>query len=129
MPATALAMAIFLFSLTGIPPFAGFIGKVYLFKAVIAKEYYWLAVIGVLNSVVSLYYYVRIVKAMYLDAPIADTEYREAPAPAALAPAVAVSRIHSVILVLLAVPSVYFGIRFGLVDAVSELGRSIFLGR
>ncbi|MFN0151965.1 MAG: NADH-quinone oxidoreductase subunit N [bacterium] len=125
MPATAAAMAIFLFSLTGLPPFAGFIGKVYLFKAVIAKEFYWLAVIGVLNSVVSLYYYVRIVKVMYLDSP-SDAAPAGGLAPM---PAVAVSRLHSVLLVLLAVPSVYFGIRFGLVDAVSELGRSIFLGR
>jgi NADH-quinone oxidoreductase subunit N len=118
MPALALSMAVFLFSLTGIPPFAGFIGKVYLFKAVIAKEYYWLAVIGVLNSVVSLYYYVRIVKVMYLDIPDEGT----------MPAAVPVSRLHGLVLGLLAVPTVYFGIRFGVVDAVADIGQRLFLG-
>jgi len=65
----AVAMAIFLFSLTGLPPFAGFVGKVYLFAAVIEKELYLLALVGVLNSVVSLVYYARIVRTMFLDQP------------------------------------------------------------
>ena len=66
-PLVAVSMGIFLFSLTGIPPLSGFFGKWLLFKAVLTKEFYWLAIIGLLNSVVSLYYYVRIVKAMILD--------------------------------------------------------------
>ena len=66
-PFVAVAMAIFLFSLTGLPPFAGFFGKWLLFAAVIKQELYWLAIIGLLNSVVSLYYYARIVKAMFLE--------------------------------------------------------------
>jgi NADH-quinone oxidoreductase subunit N len=66
-PFVAVAMAIFLFSLTGIPPFAGFFGKWLLFVAVIKQELYWLAIVGLLNSVVSLYYYARIVKAMFLE--------------------------------------------------------------
>ena len=66
-PLVAGAMAIFLFSLTGIPPFAGFFGKWLLFAAVLEQGYYWLALVGLLNSVVSLYYYARIVKAMYLE--------------------------------------------------------------
>ena len=66
-PYVAGAMAIFLFSLTGIPPFAGFFGKWLLFNAVISEDLYWLAFIGLLNSVVSLYYYARIIKAMYLE--------------------------------------------------------------
>ena len=74
-PLVAGAMAIFLFSLTGIPPFAGFFGKWLLFTAVIDKGLYWLAFVGLLNSVVSLYYYARIVKAMYLEnAEEAETE-------------------------------------------------------
>ena len=72
-PLVAGAMAIFLFSLTGIPPFAGFFGKWLLFTAVIDKGLYWLAFVGLLNSVVSLYYYARIVKAMYLESA-EDTE-------------------------------------------------------
>ena len=65
----AVAMAIFLFSLTGLPPLAGFIGKFYLFAAVVKGQFYWLAVVGILNSVVSLYYYAKIVKTMFLDEP------------------------------------------------------------
>jgi len=65
----AVAMAIFLFSLAGIPPFAGFIGKFYLFAAVIRADFYLLALVGGLNSVVSLYYYARIVRTMFLDQP------------------------------------------------------------
>ncbi|NOY77848.1 MAG: NADH-quinone oxidoreductase subunit N, partial [Calditrichaeota bacterium] len=68
-PFIAIALAIFMFSLTGLPPFAGFIGKVYLFAAVIQQQWYILAVIGVLNSVVSLYYYANVVKVMFLDQP------------------------------------------------------------
>jgi len=60
-------MAVFLFSLIGIPPFAGFVGKIYLFAAVISQKIYWLAVVAALNTVVSLYYYLRIVKAMFLE--------------------------------------------------------------
>ncbi|HVN87758.1 MAG TPA: NADH-quinone oxidoreductase subunit N [Candidatus Binatia bacterium] len=67
--APAVAMAVFLFSLAGLPPLGGFIGKFYLFAAVIERQFYWLALVGVLNSVVSLYYYARIVKAMFLDQP------------------------------------------------------------
>ena len=63
----ALAMAIFLFSLAGLPPFAGFIGKFLVFQAGVAGKLYALVVIGLLNSVVSLYYYARVVKAMFLD--------------------------------------------------------------
>jgi NADH-quinone oxidoreductase subunit N len=66
-PFVCIAMAIFLFSLIGIPPFAGFVGKVYLFAAVISQKIYWLAVIAALNTVVSLYYYLRVVKAMFLE--------------------------------------------------------------
>jgi NADH-quinone oxidoreductase subunit N len=66
----AAAMAIFLFSLAGLPPFAGFIGKFYLFAAVVQEEMWLLAVVGGLNSVIALYYYARIVKAMYLENPV-----------------------------------------------------------
>src|SRR5881392_873653 len=61
MQLAAFAMLLFMLSLGGIPPTAGFMGKFWLFSAAIDAHYYWLAVIGVLNSAVSLYYYVRIV--------------------------------------------------------------------
>jgi NADH-quinone oxidoreductase subunit N len=67
----AACLAIFLFSLTGLPPFAGFIGKFFLFAAVLKQggAFVLLAVVGILNSVISLYYYAKVVKTMFLDNP------------------------------------------------------------
>jgi NADH-quinone oxidoreductase subunit N len=59
-PFAAFAMLLFMLSLGGIPPTAGFMGKLWLFGAAIDAHYYWLAVIGVLNSAISLYYYLRV---------------------------------------------------------------------
>jgi NADH-quinone oxidoreductase subunit N len=69
-PLLALAMAVFMFSMAGIPPMAGFFAKFFVFQAAIEAELYTLAVIGVLSSVVGAYYYLRIVKLMYFDEPI-----------------------------------------------------------
>ncbi|MEE8122988.1 MAG: NADH-quinone oxidoreductase subunit NuoN, partial [Alphaproteobacteria bacterium] len=66
-PMMALVMALFMFSMAGIPPLAGFFGKLYVFLAAIEAKMYTLAVIGVLSSVVAAFYYVRIVKLMYFD--------------------------------------------------------------
>jgi NADH-quinone oxidoreductase subunit N len=68
-PAMALALGIFMFSLAGIPPLAGFFAKLYIFMAAINSGLDVLAVIGVVTSVVGAYYYVRIVKLMYFDEP------------------------------------------------------------
>lgn len=73
-PLLAAVFAVFLFSLAGIPPLAGFFGKVYVFLAAIEAKLYTLAVIGVLTSVVGAYYYVRIVKIMYFDEPVTSFE-------------------------------------------------------
>ncbi len=69
-PLLAAAMTVFLVSLAGIPPMAGFVGKFYLFSALLAEGGLWnwlLAVVGVINSVVSLFYYARVMRAMYLE--------------------------------------------------------------
>ena len=66
-PMMAVALAIFMFSMAGIPPLAGFFGKFYIFLAAVEAELYGLAVIGVLSSVVAAFYYLRIVKVMYFD--------------------------------------------------------------
>ena len=63
----ALAMTIFMFSMAGIPPLAGFFGKFYIFMAAVDAGLIALAVIGVLTSVVGAFYYLRIVKVMYFD--------------------------------------------------------------
>jgi NADH-quinone oxidoreductase subunit N len=70
-PGLALALAIFMFSMAGIPPMAGFFAKIYVFLAAIDAGLYGLAIIGVLASVVGAYYYIRIVKLMYFDEPAA----------------------------------------------------------
>jgi NADH-quinone oxidoreductase subunit N len=79
-PFAAVAMLLFMLSLGGIPPTAGFMGKFWLFGAAIESGYVWLAVIGVLNSAVSLYYYIRIVVYMMLKNEPVGSEPRQSPA-------------------------------------------------
>jgi NADH-quinone oxidoreductase subunit N len=66
-PAACFVLTVFLLSLAGIPPTAGFLGKFYVFSAAIDAGKIYLAVAGVINSVIALYYYVRVVKCMYMD--------------------------------------------------------------
>ncbi|MFQ5829911.1 MAG: NADH-quinone oxidoreductase subunit N [Candidatus Methylomirabilia bacterium] len=68
-PVLALVLSLFLLSLIGIPPTAGFVGKFYLFGAAIKAGYIWLAVIGVLNSAIAAYYYLRLIVYMYMREP------------------------------------------------------------
>jgi NADH-quinone oxidoreductase subunit N len=69
-PTMALAMAIFMFSMAGIPPLAGFFGKLYVFLAAVEAGLYGLAIVGLLTSVIGAFYYLRIVKVMYFDEPV-----------------------------------------------------------
>ena len=77
-PGLAFAMAVMMLSLAGIPPTAGFIGKLYVFKAAIDAKLYTLAIAGVLTSVVGAYYYLRVVVTMYMR----EEEASIGPAPA-----------------------------------------------
>lgn len=114
--APAVAMAIFLFSLTGLPPLAGFIGKFYLFAAVVKGQFYWLAVVGILNSVVSLYYYARIVKTMFLDQPgEADGE-------------VALDSHNGSLLAVLSVATVILGVYWAPVFDFADRSTRFFMG-
>jgi NADH-quinone oxidoreductase subunit N len=99
-PVAAMALTIFLFSLTGIPPFAGFAGKYLIFAAVVQQGGFWnvlLAVVGVVNSAVSLFYYARIIKAMYLEEALDE---RPMPVPG----------LYTGILVALAIPVIFLGV-------------------
>jgi NADH-quinone oxidoreductase subunit N len=90
-PALAFAMTVFLLSLAGIPPTAGFLGKLYIFNAAVGAELYGLAVLGILTSVLGAYYYLRVVVYMYMRPPEGETEVLSAPAMSfALGAAVAV---------------------------------------
>ncbi len=68
-PFTAAMMGIFLLSLIGVPPMAGFFGKFYIFKAALESNLYWLTVLGLLNSAVAAYYYLRLLVTMYFREP------------------------------------------------------------
>lgn len=71
-PVLGFAMAVCMFSLAGFPPTAGFMGKFYLFRAALQSGYLWLVIIAVLNSLVSVYYYIGVVVAMYMEKPVDD---------------------------------------------------------
>ncbi len=73
-PGLAFVMAVFMLSLAGVPPTAGFIGKFLIFKAAITAQAYGLAVVGVLTSALGAYYYLRVVVYMYMRAPEAGEE-------------------------------------------------------
>jgi NADH-quinone oxidoreductase subunit N len=70
-PAAALAFALFLVSLAGIPPTAGFFGKWFIFRAAMDGGFYWLALIAFMNSVIGVYYYLRVLVYMYMREPAA----------------------------------------------------------
>lgn len=99
-PLIGVALVIFLISLTGLPPTAGFIGKLYLFAALLESKWIWLAIVGALNSVVSLYYYVRVIRNMYLRDPEGDSGV------------ISFSPAQAAILLALVVPTLVFGVYF-----------------
>jgi len=111
----AVCMAIFLFSLTGLPPLAGFVGKLLLFAAVIKGQFYILAVVAIMNSVISLYYYARIVKTMFFDTPTSDDG--EVAMTASVFP----------LLLLLAIPTVFFGVYWGPLFTYTQESLSFFI--
>jgi len=79
-PLLALGLTLCLVSLTGIPPTAGFIAKVYIFDAAVQSDLVWLVIVGVLNSVVSAYYYLRVVLQMYTEEPVSEERVPAGPA-------------------------------------------------
>ncbi len=94
-PLLAAAMAVFMFSLAGLPPLAGFFGKLYVFAAAVEGGWWWLAAIGVLNSVISAYFYLRVVLTMYMRAASPRSALTICPA---LAVALAVAAVLTVLI-------------------------------
>jgi len=115
-PWAGVMMVLFLVSLTGLPPTAGFIGKLYIFAEVMRQEWYWLAIVGVLNSVVSLYYYFKIGRAMYFDKAPED------------APKVVIAPLHYVTMAVLAVPTLVFGLKWGFLKDMADRAIERFAG-
>jgi len=85
-----VAMAIFMLSLAGVPPMVGFFGKLYVFSAAVSAGFTWLAVFGVLNSVVSAYYYLRVVVTMFMSEST-EASYVRSVIPAGAATAIALA--------------------------------------
>ncbi|HEX2445170.1 MAG TPA: NADH-quinone oxidoreductase subunit N [Vicinamibacterales bacterium] len=114
-PGLAALMTVFLLSLGGLPPTAGFIAKWYIFSAAVQEGYYWLAIIGVLTSVVSVFFYLRIVVMMYMT---------EGPAEAPTAP---LSRLGLVALGMATIAVFYLGVLPARVlDIALDSVRTIF---
>jgi len=90
-PLLAIAMTLFMLSMAGVPPMAGFVGKFYIFSAAIKSGYVGLAVIGVINSVISVYYYLRITVIMYMKEPAREFT------PLALSPLIVAAIVISVV--------------------------------
>src|SRR5213075_2050085 len=80
-PMTAAALSIFLLSLIGVPLTGGFFGKFYIFKAALESHLVWLTVLGLLNSAVAAYYYLRILVTMYMHEPGEATDAAEPLSP------------------------------------------------
>jgi NADH-quinone oxidoreductase subunit N len=113
-PFLTVALAIFLVSLTGLPPTAGFIGKLYLFAALINHEWMWLAIVGALNSVIGLYYYMRVLRNVFLR----GGEPEVGP--------LAVARLESVIVLVLLVPTLLLGLYFTPLVELAQASVKIF---
>jgi NADH-quinone oxidoreductase subunit N len=113
-PLLAAALTVFLVSLTGVPISGGFVGKFYLFSAAVTAGYAHLAIIGMLMSAVSAYYYLRVVVAMYMQEPVGEDGWSRVTPGAGLALGV----VTAVVLVL----GVYPG---PLMDAARAAARSL----
>ncbi len=113
-PGLALGLTIFMLSMAGIPPLSGFFGKLYVFLAAVQAGMWTLAVVGVLASVVGAYYYLRIIKVMYFEAPAGEGFDARAPSLTLLA---AVTGLVTCFFFLLPAP---------LVDAAGAAAKALF---
>ncbi len=122
-PLLAVSLSLFLVSLTGIPLTVGFIGKFYIFTAILQQpKWLWLAVVVVLNSVVSLYYYVRVMQMMFIKSADANTatDSVELPVDGSLS----YSMVSKVFIFAFLIPTIVFGVYFGpLVDFTGNVIR------
>jgi NADH-quinone oxidoreductase subunit N len=113
-PFISVVMVIFLISLTGLPPTAGFIGKLYIFISVMDARWYWLAVVGALNSVISLFYYVKVFRNMFLKQPEGTVLPLE------------ISKVQIVWLIVLAAPTIIFGLYFSPIVSYAQSSTKLF---
>ncbi len=114
-PFLTVALAIFLVSLTGLPPTAGFIGKLYLFAALINHGWVWLAIVGALNSVIALYYYARVLRNMFLRPGMTEE-----------ATALSFGGAQAVTTLVLLVPTLLLGVYFSPLVHLAQASVRIF---
>ncbi|MDY6779792.1 MAG: proton-conducting transporter membrane subunit, partial [Halobacteria archaeon] len=97
VPAVGVAMAIFMFSLAGLPTGAGFVSKLVLFGAAVKTGFWWLALLGAVNSALSLFYYTRVLKFMWVEEPNPEQPAIESK-PVGIYAGIAVAAIGTVVL-------------------------------
>jgi NADH-quinone oxidoreductase subunit N len=115
-PGLALAMLVAFLSLAGMPPLAGFVAKVFVFAAAVEANYIWLAVVGVLNSIIGLYYYLTVLKVVYLF----RSEEEDKPLP--------VTRPNRIALTALTIGILLVGTLFGPWYNLAEKIARVFFG-
>jgi NADH-quinone oxidoreductase subunit N len=115
-PFLAFTMGVFMLSLTGIPPFAGFLGKFYVFLAVMNKGLFWFAVVGTLNAAVAAFYYLRVIKAMVIE----EGNGKVTP--------VRISFLNQALLVALLVPNILLIIFWNPIDRWTASSTNLFSG-
>ena len=113
-PMLTIAMSIFLLSLMGIPPFAGFLAKFYVFAAVIRAGLGWFAVVGVLNSAIAVFYYMKVLKAMVIEEGATGDSSE-----------IAIHPIYAGLLIVLLVPNVAGLVLWGYLDQITEYSMKI----
>jgi NADH-quinone oxidoreductase subunit N len=113
-PLLAVGFAIFLISLTGLPPTAGFVGKWMIFLALINAKMVTLAIVGVINSVVSLYYYIRIIRNMFLRDEVVESGELRYPLA------------QKMVLLALLIPTLYFGLFFTQLVEFAQMSVTMF---
>ena len=114
-PILTIIAGIFLFSLMGIPPFAGFLAKWYIFAAVIKADLAWFAVVGVLNSAIGAFYYMKVLKTMFIEGDAA-------PEPSSK---LVIHPIYAGLLFLLVVPNIIGLLLWGYLDRITEYSQKL----
>lgn len=109
-PMFGVAMSIFMFSLAGIPPFAGFIGKYQVFAAAFYEGYIGLVLVGVITSVIGVYYYIRVLLYLYMREPESDTVFQQP------------GMVYKFTILILAIMTIYFGIQPGYLSEIFTQG-------
>jgi NADH-quinone oxidoreductase subunit N len=115
-PFLTLSMSFFLLSLMGIPPFAGFLGKLYVFGAAVNNNLAWFAVVGALNSVIAVYYYARVIKTMIIEQSENTTRF-------------SIPVASQILLWLMVLPTFGLMLFWSGIERITEVSVALFLGK